>query len=55
MIDFIRASGDCVCRVCNKTYRNHPYDEKILSGIADWDGKFRPFLRIICDGTRVKL
>lgn len=45
-----RASGQCVCSTCGRTYQDHPMDQEILSGI---DG--RPFLHLLCDGTRVKL
>lgn len=46
---FIRASGDCICKDCKKKYRQHPQDMEELS----YDGY--PYLRILCDGTRVKL
>jgi hypothetical protein len=46
---FIRASGDCLCASCGREYRRHPQDKIELS----YDG--HPFLRILCDGTRVKL
>ena len=52
---FIRAGGDCLCEICGRKYINHPMDEEVLSWIEDWDGKRRPFLHILCDGTRVKL
>lgn len=45
-----RASGDCVCELCSKPYWQHPNDETHLSGI---DGA--PYLRILCDGSLVKL
>jgi hypothetical protein len=46
---FIRAHGDTLCPSCRAGYRRHPYDPAELS----FDG--RPFLRVLCDGTRVKL
>jgi len=46
---FIRASGDCVCEVCGDQYRHHPHDMKQL-GYND-----EPFLRVLCNGRRVKL
>lgn len=45
----VRASGDAICPECGEPYRKHPHDEEIL----DYDD--RPFLRIACDGTRLKL
>jgi len=46
---FLRASGDCVCDVCGDQYRHHPHDMKQL-GYGD-----EPFLRVLCNGRRVKL
>lgn len=46
---FTRASGDCVCVLCGKEYRKHPHDMDDLG----YDGE--PFLRLLCDGRRVKL
>ncbi len=46
----VRASCECVCNHCGRKYREHPYDPYELSGI---DG--HPFLRVLCDGRRVKL
>lgn len=47
--DFIRASGDCICHICEKEYRKHRLDSKYL----DWEN--RPYLNTLCDGTLVKL
>jgi hypothetical protein len=44
-----RASGDCICDVCGKEYRQHPVDEEQLSYTGD------PFLIVLCSGDRVKL
>jgi hypothetical protein len=48
----IRASGDTVCGGCGRAYRLHLDDPEI-----GWSGggEERPFLKRICDGTRVKL
>jgi len=46
---FFRASADCVCPDCGKLYREHPHDKENLS----YDD--RPWLRILCNGERVKL
>jgi len=47
--DFTRASGECICPHCQKPYYKHPFDWDVLG----YDGL--PFLRMLCDGTRVKL
>lgn len=47
--DFIRASGDVVCDECGDSYYHHPCDMKQL------DNEDRPFLRVACDGRRLKL
>lgn len=46
---FIRASGDAVCEECGDTYYHHPKDMKQLSDLG------LPFLRVACDGRRLKL
>lgn len=46
--DILRASGDVVCEECGDTYYHHPSDMKQL-----FEG--RPFLRVACDGRRLKL
>lgn len=48
---FIRAHGDTLC-TCGKPYRKHP-DAPDLGWSGD--GTFRPFLKVLCDGTKVKL
>lgn len=48
-VDIVRASGDCVCAKCNRPYREHLQDPEVL------DNSNQPFLRILCDGTRVHL
>ena len=48
-IDFMRASGDCVCDWCNKKYSDHPRYKRMPS----YDGSFP--LRQLCDGRIVKL
>jgi len=45
----VRASGDVLCEECGDTYYHHPSDMKQL------DSEGRPFLRVACDGTRLKL
>jgi hypothetical protein len=49
LFDFIRASGDVFCEVCDKKYYDHPMDKEQL------DHEDRPFLRIDCTGRRLKL
>lgn len=44
-----RASGDCVCDRCGQKFLKHPLDWRVI-GYGD-----RPFLHILCDGSRVKL
>lgn len=41
--NFIRASGNCICEICNGQYYDHLYD-------TEYD-----FLNIRCDGQRLKL
>jgi hypothetical protein len=49
--DFYRAAGACECLDCGKPYREHPMDKN--PGALSYDG--RPFLRVLCNGERVKL
>jgi hypothetical protein len=49
-IEVVRVDGGATCPTCGKTYREHPWDEQNLSGL---DGE--PFLRVGCDGARLKL
>ena len=44
-----RASGDSICEICGEEFRNHSVDKSQ----RDWDGN--TFLRILCNGDRVKL
>lgn len=47
--DYFRADKDVICPACGEIYQDHPLD-----GIhKDWTGA--PWLRILCDGRRVKL
>jgi len=46
---FIRASAESICVACGKQYRAHSLDRSELS----YNGE--PFLRVLCNGTRVKL
>jgi hypothetical protein len=46
---FIRAGGDVVCEVCGDVYRRHAHDMKELDNMGE------PFLRVRCDGRRLKL
>jgi hypothetical protein len=45
----LRIHGDVLCDVCGNPFRRHPHDKREL----DWEG--RPFLRISCNGMRLKL
>jgi len=45
-----RASGDCLCDRCGKSYYRHPFNMDFLSGI---DGT--PYMHQLCDGSLVKL
>lgn len=47
--DWKSASGDCVCEKCGHIYYDHPSDWRDVGK----DGL--PYLKVICDGTRVKL
>ena len=47
--ELIRASGDVICEECGDTYRHHPHDMKQL------DSNGEPWLRVRCDGQRLKL
>lgn len=49
MTDWYRASGECICEICGKTYYEHPLDETEL------DQNDEPFMNILCNGDRVKL
>ena len=42
-LNFIRVEGGCLCPMCGEEYRRHPHDRV-------WE-----FLRVLCDGRRVKL
>lgn len=44
-----RASGESICDICGREYRQHPADEEQLS----YDDQ--PFLIVLCNGDRVKL
>lgn len=41
--ELIRASGNCICEICNEDYYSHPHDSEF------------EFLNIRCDGQRLKL
>jgi len=45
-----RVSGDVECETCGLTYREHPYDLAALDFVNRM-----PYLRIGCDGRRLKL
>lgn len=47
--DMQRASGDCICTQCSRTYSRHPFATEWL----DQDGN--PYLNRLCDGRLVKL
>jgi hypothetical protein len=42
--------GGARCMTCERPIREHPLD---FTGLEDTDGA--PFLRVLCNGTRVKL
>lgn len=44
-----RASGDCLCDLCGREYRRHPFTFEY----TDWNGE--PFLHVLCNGDLVKL
>jgi hypothetical protein len=44
-----RSGGDCLCELCGKPYRKHPYVDEA----RDWED--HPYLHILCDGGIVKL
>ena len=44
-----RCSGESICLICQNPYRYHPQDYRLI-GYGNV-----PFLRILCDGRRVKL
>lgn len=46
---FVRGNGDSSCPICSHKYRAHPLDWRML-GYGDV-----PFLRVLCDGRRIKL
>jgi len=48
VLEFYRASGDCICSVCNLPYRKHPFHS-----ILNWQGD--PYLNLLCNGDVVKL
>lgn len=50
-IEFRRAGGDVICDTCGKPYRKHPMDERPEA--LSYQGE--PFLRVLCNGERVKL
>lgn len=47
IVDFVRASGDCICDACGKKYYQHPMDG------PEFDG--HKWLHRICSGRLVKL
>ena len=48
--EMIRASGDCLCKHCGGSYRDHAMDTSNINLAEE-----SPFLHVLCDGTRVKL
>lgn len=44
-----RCAGDAICKICQKKYREHPMEGRIL------DSEGRSFIHRICDGTLAKL
>lgn len=48
--EFIRASGDCICEICDEKYYDH------LPELFEVENKYEiDFLSIRCDGQRLKL
>lgn len=50
MQDVIHARGCTICPGCDQPYRIHPFEPHMLSGIDN-----EPYLRVACDGRRLKL
>ena len=48
-VNIYYACGDAICKTCGLDYYHHPKDKQITS----FDNK--PYLRILCNGDRVKL
>lgn len=46
---YTRAGSETICATCSEPYWKHPHDPHVLG----FEGK--PFLRVLCDTTRVKL
>lgn len=55
--EFIRAAGDCLCKICQQPYWKHEYDKRYPTPPSMWLRINRPeyFLHKLCDGTLVKL
>ena len=47
--EIVRVDGDALCPECSEPYREHPWDKLNL----DYRGE--PYLRVGCDGARLKL
>ena len=47
--EFYRADGNCICKICNKLYIDHPMSKEYLSWVCE------PYLHILCNGDLVKL
>ena len=50
-VNFTRASGELICQSCGELYFRHQLDKS--ENALDYNG--HPFLRVLCDGRRVKL
>lgn len=48
-VEFVRVPGSLPCPACQKNAQDHPWFTRCLS----WQGL--PYLRVLCDGTLVKL
>lgn len=46
--EFFRADGRCICDICGKEYRKHPFSDHLSYNQE-------PYLNKLCDGTLVKL
>jgi hypothetical protein len=53
-IDWFRAGGDCICKICGKDYYRHPFYRLTVGG---WDLPYNQgfWLHVLCNGDLVKL
>lgn len=48
--DMVRVNGNCICEWCGFEYRQHKYIDNCLT-----PEEGHPYLKILCDGTIIKL